>query len=725
MLRPTLVLLAALGGTARADWHFSDVTAEAGLVYQHGYGDSLFSEALENAGGVAAGDYDRDGFTDLYAVRGSIGPNLLFRNRGDGTFEERGLAAGVDLAGARSSGPLFADLDGDGWLDLFVGGVDGTRVRLYRNRGDGTFADVTGAAGLVLPPERDTVGATAGDYDRDGDLDLFLTHWSDSFFYVLDSSSYHLWRNEGGAFVDVTLEAGFVPTGPGDRFESFAANFVDVDADGWLDLLVAADFGTSRIYRNDRDGTFSDLTDRTVVTDGNGMGAAVGDYDEDGDFDWFVTSIWDPNGIAEGSWDTTGNRLYRNRGDGTFDDATETSGVRRGYWGWAATFQDFDDDGHLDLYHVNGFGDASIPQTFEFFADPARLFVGDGAGTFVEQAQTAGVADTGDGRGVVAFDYDRDGDLDLFVANSGGAPRLFRNDDPPGRGLTVRLRGRPPNTEAVGAVVDVSVGGVVKRRLVRAGSNYVSQDPAEVHVGLGAAAGVEEIVVRWPGGSTSTLGAVAAGHTVIGNEPGLDGSCGAAATDCHPGGTKRKVDCLLAWRMPGTRRKVVCHEGDPTCDADPDVANGTCRFALRACTNVRDARVKACIPQPLAAVRVDEPGAAVNDATDRANRASVIAAFEVLGLGPPRAVNPTPDLCLPAAEVEVPLRRARSGRPRPAARRFRLAVSTATGLEDRDTLLLQCRPSPCGDGRLAADREQCDDGNRLPGDGCDPHCQRE
>src|SRR5436190_17493391 len=173
-----LLLVALANGVACAAWHFSDVTADAGLTYQHGYGDADLSEFSENAGGVAAGDYDGDGYVDLYVVRGTIGANLLFRNRGDGTFEERGQAAGVALTGVRSSGPLFADLDGDGWLDLLVGGVDGTPVTLFHNRGDGTFADVTAASGLVLPAGRDVVGATAGDYDGDGDLDLFLTHWS-------------------------------------------------------------------------------------------------------------------------------------------------------------------------------------------------------------------------------------------------------------------------------------------------------------------------------------------------------------------------------------------------------------------------------------------------------------------------------------------------------------------------------------------------------------------
>src|SRR5262249_27104491 len=160
-------------------------------------------------------------------------------------------------------------------------------------------------------------------------------------------------------------------------------------------------------------------------------------------------------------------------------------GVRVGYWGWGATFEDFDDDGHLDLFHVNGFGAAAIPQTAEFVADPARLYVGNGRGAFTEQAATRGVADTGEGRGVVAFDFDRDGDLDLFVGNNGGAPRLFRNDEPPGRGVSFVLRGLALNTEAIGAIVDVHAGTTTKRRLIRAGSNYASQDPAEAHVGLG------------------------------------------------------------------------------------------------------------------------------------------------------------------------------------------------------------------------------------------------
>ena len=180
------------------------------------------------------------------------------------------------------------------------------------------------------------------------------------------------------------------------------------------------------------------------------MGAAVGDYDGDGDLDWFVSSIWDPNGVAEGNWDVTGNRLYRNRGDGRFEDATDAAGVRDGYWGWGSTFQDFDNDGDLDLFHVNGFGTARHPGDRRVRRRPVGVLRRTTAtARSPSAAAELGVADTDEGRGVVAFDYDRDGDLDLFVANNEGPGRLYRNDGGnAGHWLDVALRGRAPNTEA-------------------------------------------------------------------------------------------------------------------------------------------------------------------------------------------------------------------------------------------------------------------------------------
>lgn len=541
--RLLLGLLLATGTAAaveQATWRFTDVTAESGLVYQQGYRPPV--DFAEIVGGVAAGDYDGDGHVDLYVVRGDIGPNLLFRNRGDGSFAEVGAAAGVALAGVRSAGPLFADLDGDGRLDLIVGGIEGTAVSIFHNAGDGTFADVTAASGLVLPAGRDTYSISAGDYDHDGDLDLFLTHWVSSAFDVPGQSSFHLWQNDGsGRFTDVTLAAGIVARGPGDLFYGFTANFTDIDGDRWPDLLVTGDFGTSRIYRNDRAGGFALATDPAVVTDENAMGAAVGDYDGDGDLDWFVSSIWDPNGVAEGNWGTSGNRLYRNRGDGSFDDATDTARVRAGYWGWGSTFQDFDNDGDLDLFQVNGFGDAAIPQNAEFVIDPSVFFVGNGDGTFSERGAALGVADTEEGRGVVAFDYDGDGDLDLFVHDNGAPGRLYRNDGGNAGGwLDVVLRGRAPNTEGIGAWVRVTAGGRTQLRELRAGSNYASQDPAVAHVGLGSAASAS-VEVLWPDGTRSVRAGVPSNQRLV-------------IAQAPPGAEDRaRRNCMLALNAAGAK----------------------------------------------------------------------------------------------------------------------------------------------------------------------------
>lgn len=491
-------------------WSFSDQTAQAGFTLSHGYQLplplNLSGERQVIAGGVAAGDYDRDGWVDLYLVRGDIGPNLLYRNKGDGTFEEVGATAGVALNGARSSGPIFADFTGDGWLDLFIGGVNGTGPTVFRNRGDGTFENITVSSGLAALTN--SFGAAFGDIDLDGDLDLYVSHWQP------DQSGGYLFRNNGeGTFSDISAAAGVLTPGIND----FTPNFADINNDGWPDLLVAADFGTSQVFMNNRDGTFTNVTDRNVITDENGMGAAIADYDHDGDLDWFVSSIKDPDGFPEGTWGVTGNRLYRNRGDGTFEDATDAAGVRDGSWGWGSCFGDFNNDGHPDLYHVNGF---KLPnpgdnRAAEFHNDPARFFVSNQNGTFTEQAAPLGVADTGQGRGLVCFDYDRDGDLDLFIANNQQPPRLYRNDGESRlHYLNFMLKGHAPNTEAIGARIYVSTGTTTQMQELRAGSNYVSQDPLEPHFGLGNALTVDTLRVVWPDGTTVVSQNLAADRTI-------------------------------------------------------------------------------------------------------------------------------------------------------------------------------------------------------------------
>jgi hypothetical protein len=593
-----LLAFPALVQAAPPPWTFTDVTAAAGVSIVHGYLNPEYDERRLIAGGAAAGDYDGDGWLDLYAVRGTIGKNLLFRNRGDGTFEEVGEAAGVALDGVASSGPSFADYDGDRDLDLFVGGVDGTHPTLFRNRGDGTFEDVTAAAGLVFT--RPTFSAAFGDYDRDGDLDLAASHWAAS---LADGSREHLWRNDGGSFTDVSATAGIVleesPAVPSLVF-TFAPTFADLDGDGWPELLFSSDFHVSQIFHNDL-GTFRDVT-TAVISDENGMGSAVADYDHDGDLDWFVSSIWDPDGVTAPHVGKTGNRLYRNLGNGRFEDVTDLAGVREGFWGWGSTFADLNSDGHVDLFHVNGFGVPNgEPWMVPFVMDPARLFVSDGDGTFTQRAEDLGVADTGQGRGVVAFDYDRDGDVDLFVANNGGESRLYRNDGGNERNyLGVKLRGRAPNTEAAGARIFVTAGGTRQMRELRVGSNFVSQDPVEAHFGLGNAASATEVEIVWPDGKHRFLGKTPANQLLVIDQPGPDvdeqsksqrkcilalsrgGARIAAAV------TRRFTRCLgdaSAGELPPGESASQCLERDPRGEI-ASAAERAEKAAARACTRI-------------------------------------------------------------------------------------------------------------------------------------------
>jgi hypothetical protein len=497
-------------------WSFTEIAIPAGFNYTHGF--DVMNEPRLNSGGVAVGDYNADGWDDIYVVRGNIGANLLFRNNGNGTFSEVGATAGVNVTGQDGSGPTFVDYDGDGWLDLFIGGVSPTAPRLYRNLGNGAFTNVTAACGIAS--FFNTYSSSWGDYDRDGDLDAFLTHWD------ILSSSGHLWRNEGdGTFSDVDIAAGLDVLTDSDGDYSFTGNWADIDNDDWPDLLVASDFNRSRVFVNDQDGTFTETT-TTVLSDENGMGAAVADYDRDGDLDWFVSSIWDPNGVPEGTWGTSGNRLYRNTGNGVFEDVTDAAGVRRGYWGWGSSFGDFNNDGHLDLFHVNGW-DAP-----EFAADSSRMFVSNGNGTFTENSKALGIAHTGQGRGIACFDFDHDGDLDVFIANNGQRPAFFRNDG--GNALNwlrVEPRGIAPNNQAIGARILVTAGGVTQMWEVRAGSNYVSQDPANAHFGLGAATLATTVRVEWPNGQVTTLNNVAANQhlVVVHNPTGIVSELGAPA----------------------------------------------------------------------------------------------------------------------------------------------------------------------------------------------------
>lgn len=474
--------------------------------------------------GIASGDYDQDGDIDLFIVRGNIGGNLLYRNEGNLTFVDVAQSAGVahtrtttesDLHGS----PAFADMDGDGDLDLLLTGLDGDITKVYSNNGDGTFADVTNGSGLDFIRAVFTHSPAFGDYDLDGDLDLMFGHWGTPRDFVNGpGDTEHLWRNDSAngqiKYTSVSVEAGIAPsiitnTDPmiSQRVfdNTFGATFARVDDDEFPDILVVADFNFSQVFMNNGDGTFDNATDFSVIIDGNGMGSAVGDYDGDGDLDWFVSSILADGPGLPSTLSRIGNRLYRNDW-GVFADATEISGVEDGGWGWGSCFADLDNDGHLDIYHTNGW-----PEHDEyggFPTDVSRAFMSNGDGTFTERAAELGLDDTEQGRGVVCADLDGDGDVDIVQmhANQTNAVTLWENELNDGANfLTVKLEGALPNSDAIGARVSVVTGPKTQIREINLGNNFASHNPAEAYFGFGDETDIDSLIVRWPDGQETTL----------------------------------------------------------------------------------------------------------------------------------------------------------------------------------------------------------------------------
>lgn len=512
---------------------FAEATNGSGINFGVGYSENPGDnpEVTLFAGGVAAGDYDNDGDIDLFVVRGDSGSNMLFRNDGGNAFTDVAGAAGVALTdGAgnyRHSGPMFADLDGDTDLDLFVGGVQGDPSKLFRNNGDGTFADVTQGSGINLLAAEHNISAAFGDYDLDGDLDMLVAHWGTYRSNAVPGDTEHLWRNDSTLaqlqFVSVSVESGLSPdiinypdpfSGQADQDFSFSPAFVRLNGDLYPDVIMVSDFGKSQVFMNNQDGTFTNTTDVDVITDTNGMGSTLGDYDNDGDLDWFVSSIY-----RQGRIGTNGNRLYRNDG-GTFVDVTDTAGVADGGWGWGACFIDFENDGDLDIYHTNGW---QLMTEDDYTIDTSRAFVSNGQGVFVDEANDLGLFDNGQGRGVVCADFDRDGDVDVFLWSSQGATagRLFRNAERVNNYLRIKLRGTSPNTEAAGARIHATVGTVTQMREISIASNFISQNPTEQVFGLGNASQVDMLSVEWPDGQVSNLGIVQANQTMTIDHPDL------------------------------------------------------------------------------------------------------------------------------------------------------------------------------------------------------------
>jgi hypothetical protein len=505
---------------------FTDVSLEAGLDHvqaavrvepfclldnpnQPGGGDWCTPERM--TGGIAVGDYDRDGKSDLFITR-LDDPDLLLHNEGDGTFVDRAADAGI-TADTPSNGAAWIDADRDGDLDIVVTTVGGTTDHLWIQTAPGRFDDQASERGAAGIGEALHIGETpaVGDYDRDGWPDLFIGEWRPTNAGG-EERYLRLLRNVGGAFEDVTIAAGLAGLftvndergRPGVFY--FGPGFVDLEGDGWLDLASSGDFGTSRLLWNDGAGGFVDGTEPAGVgLDRNGMGSTFGDIDNDGDLDWFVTAIW------TGSHPNLGNRLYINEGGRSFRDATDEYGVRAARWAWGTAMADFDNDGVLDIVTTAGW----LPQAYA--DDPMTLWLGD-AHPRIDTAQAAGLDATEQGRGLAVLDYDADGDLDVVVAHFGSTPRLYRNDSTPRAFLRVRVDADGLEPEGHGAVVTLQAadGAPTQLRHIGASTHLLAQSERVAHFGLGDHDGpIARVEVRLPDGRTQVFANIEPNREVL------------------------------------------------------------------------------------------------------------------------------------------------------------------------------------------------------------------
>ena len=529
---------------------FTDVAAKAGLRAVTVYGESDRKEyIIETLGcGCAFFDFDNDGWLDIFLLSGTRlenapagASNRLLKNNRDGTFTDVTERAGL-LKTGWACGVCVGDYNNDGFEDLFVT-CWGENV-LYRNNGDGTFTDVTRAAGLADSARRWGTGCTFLDYDRDGNLDLFVSNYLDFDLQKaprpgqnancrwLDTpvtcgprgfpyGRHTLYRNKGdGTFADVSAQSGISAARTSYGLTAIAGDF---DDDGWPDIYVACDSTPSLLFMNNHDGTFREEGPIRGVAYGEdgqeqaGMGAAAGDYDLDGRLDIFKTNF-------EG--DTPD--LYRNMGKANFEEASRRAGlaVENRFVCWGAGMVDLDNNGLPDLFMVAGHTFPEIEKRHPEFPakGPRMLFRNLGKGRFEELTGQAGgaILESHNSRGCAFGDFDNDGDLDILVINLNEPPSLLRNDVTGSNSwLKVKLVGTKSNRSAIGARVVVKSGESTQTQEVQSQSSFLSCNDFRLHFGLGQAT-TAEIKIRWPNGEWQTLPNVAANQLVTLKEgPGI------------------------------------------------------------------------------------------------------------------------------------------------------------------------------------------------------------
>ncbi len=553
---------------------FTDVAAQAGIAFRHFSGERTSQLPEDMGSGAAWGDYDNDGWLDL-VIANEVGPitmsdadrarsparTTLYHNNRDGTFTDVTQRSGIDARGW-TMGVAWGDYDNDGWIDLIL--TEYGTNRLYRNNGDGTFTDRS-AASRISGPHGFWTGASWGDYDRDGFLDVYITGYvrftkHDSLHFTgkydienpasINPSSfppernllYH--NNRNGTFTEVAGRAGVLDTAG----RGLSAAWADFDEDGWPDLYVANDVSDNSLYRNLGNGRFAEISRPARVSDyRSSMGIAVGDWDGDGDQDLFLThwlaqenALYTNQLVEEAAQRARGREIPKRL---VFMDEADRFGLGQSsldFVAWGTAFFDYDNDGRLDLFIVNGStlqmrGDSTrmVPMRNQLFWNRG---VEDG---FYDVAPVAGAPflEKHVGRGAAFADYDNDGDVDILVVNHGDRAQLLRNDGGNrNRWLAVELRGTRSNRQGMGARVTVVAGGRRYVRQVGAGSSYLSQSSLVETFGLGAAPRADSVIVSWPvSGARDVVVNVAAGERLVvregaGGAPANGTRAGAAAS---------------------------------------------------------------------------------------------------------------------------------------------------------------------------------------------------
>ncbi|MFY9855457.1 MAG: CRTAC1 family protein [Terracidiphilus sp.] len=523
--------------------HFVDVAHAAGLIAPMIYGEpDSFTYIIESmATGCAFFDYDNDGWMDIFIPGGrrleNTPPeagNHLYKNNRDGTFTDVTAKAGL-LGSGWAQGVCVGDYNNDGFEDLFLT-YYGQNI-LYRNNGDGTFTDVTSKTGLLFPTTRYSTGCTFVDYNRDGLLDLFVSNYLEIDLTTaprpsmavpncnyegvpvmcgplgLPKAHHYLYRNNGdGTFTDVSKESGVAELRG--SYGLTALSF-DADEDGWPDIFLACDSTPSFLLMNNHDGTFrEEALFRGLALSGEGremggMGACTGDYNLDGHTDLVKTHYYNQ---------ATG--LYRNDGKGNFEDVTIEAALNKEtrFVCFGAGLVDFDNDGYPDLLLTSGSVYPEVAKVSPRFParSPLLLFRNRGDGTFIEMGPEAGKGITTPhmGRGAAFGDFDNDGDMDVLIMNVNEPPTLLRNDAPPGNHwIKIRLEGTKSNRSAIGARVLARYGGKVQVQEVMSGTSYISSNDPRLHFGLGSAT-TADIEIHWPLGLVEKYPGLAAGQLV-------------------------------------------------------------------------------------------------------------------------------------------------------------------------------------------------------------------